>query len=506
MSDSERPSVSSFPLTNNSAKWEAQTSKTERTPPARVRPPARPRNAWTVTKLTLKVLFCLFFMAAGAITGNFYLRSSLFRLWVNEAIKTPLAIIKAPFDPVGAAMASFTVERQFPYEKQHVINVMVLGCDRDYEERRPVPLKTPGRSDAILLARINFDQQKIEALSIPRDTLVRIPDHGLHKVNAAHAIGGPELTQETIKSVFGIDTDYYVTVDFTGFQKIVDAVGGVDLTVQKQLDYDDNWGNLHIHLKPGYQHLNGYQAMGYVRMRHSDNDLMRSQRQHEFLEALRKKVTSPASFMKLPEVLNALTESINTNLTQAQLLTLGNFARQLPQEKIVLSTLPVIEGPSYVYVKTTPSAELVSKMFFDSDLPIVSINVPDRSSAPAFEGRRSRRRRHHRPVSGAEANVPRDDNGEPLDTEPSDILSTPEGAPNGNEGATSDQGETGAARSGGSDSGTGKETAPDTGPSGGDTSGSKDSKPGGDPTPPPGGGSDSGSTNSGDTTGKSSNG
>jgi len=504
VSDSERPSVSSFPLTNNSAKWEAQTSKTEQTPPARARTQARPRNAWTYTKLTLKVLLCLFFMAAGAITGNFYLRSSLFRTMINEGFKHPIIFITHR-DP----LASFTPERQFPYEKQHVINVLVLGCDRDYEDRRPVPLKTPGRSDVILLARINFDQQKIEALSIPRDTLVRIPDHGLHKINAAHAIGGPELTKETIKSVFGIDTDYYVTVDFDGFQKIVDAVGGVDLTVEKQLDYDDNWGNLHIHLKPGYQHLNGYHAMGYVRMRHSDNDLMRSQRQHEFLEALRKKVTSPKSFMKLPDVLNALTESIKTDLTQEQLLTLGNFARQLPKEKIALSTLPVIEGPSYVYVKTTPSAELVSKMFFDSDLPIVSINVPDRSSAPVFEGRRSRRRRH-RPVSGAEANVPRDDNGEPLDTEPNDIIATPEGASGDNGSApTSDQGDTGATRSGGSDSGTDRGSAPDTGKSGGDSSGSGDSKSGGDAAPPSGGGSDSGSgsgTTTGDSTGKSSNG
>src|SRR5205807_9350050 len=124
------------------------------------------------------------------------------------------------------------------------------------------------------------------------------------KINAAHNFGGPELTNETIQQAFGVSADAWVVLNFEGFQQIVDAIGGIDVDVSKKLDYDDNWGNLHIHLKPGYQHLNGYQAMGFVRMRHSDSDEMRSKRQHEFMEAMRSKVKAPGTWMSLPEMFN----------------------------------------------------------------------------------------------------------------------------------------------------------------------------------------------------------
>jgi LCP family protein required for cell wall assembly len=245
-----------------------------------------------------------------------------------------------------------------------------------------------------MLARFEFDGDNVSSLnvlSIPRDTRVRVPGYGIHKFNAAHAYGGPELACATVRSVFGIDPDYYVDLNFDGFQQVVDSIGGVDVTVHEPLNYDDNWGRLHIHLKPGPQHLNGYAAMGYVRFRHTDNDLMRAQRQHEFIEALRSRITSPQAFLGLPNAVTAITSNIHSNLTMDQMLTLANLARKAPKDAICLETLPVIEGRTFVYIDRHRGPAVVQKMFFKDQRVAVDIKVPEAEAPPP-----TRRRRHAR--------------------------------------------------------------------------------------------------------------
>ena len=268
---------------------------------------------WTALGIAL-----LFAMFLGTFTGRLYNSSPL--------AKTLIDNIARGVNPLN----EFTPQKQFT--DQHVITVLLLGCDHDYDDRHYVSKYVPGkalkgsrgRSDAIMVARIDFDANSISILSIPRDTAVRVPGKGVRKINSAYSIGGYELTQKTLSSVFGINVDYYATIDFEGFQKMVDAVGGVDVNVHKNLDYDDNYGNLHVHLKPGVQHLNGYRAMGYVRIRHSDSDFMRAKRQQEFVEAMRGKVKDPHNFMRIPDLLNALTESLASNMTHGQMLALAN--------------------------------------------------------------------------------------------------------------------------------------------------------------------------------------
>lgn len=312
------------------------------------------------TALCTSMLLAMF---AGTFTGKLY--------FGNRFVSTIFNKIIHGENPLQA----FTPVNQFP--DQHVINVLILGCDHDYSEVLPgKALKgSRGRSDAIMVARIDFDAPSITILSIPRDTAVRIPNKGIRKINSAYAIGGFELTQKTLQAVFGINVDFYATIDFEGFEKMVDAVGGVEVDVHKKLDYDDNWGKLHIHLKPGIQHLSGYTAMGYVRMRHSDSDFMRAKRQQEFLEALRQKVRDPRNLLRIPDALNALSESLSSNMTHDQMLALANFARALDQTKISLNTLPCFEGPSYVYINVPKSEELIRQIFPGT---LVSIEAPDR--------------------------------------------------------------------------------------------------------------------------------
>ncbi|NLI00249.1 MAG: LCP family protein [Chthonomonadales bacterium] len=340
-------------------------------------------------RMLLIVLVCGVFGTAGTVFGLFYFGSETGRNAINRYLFS---------NPATA----YTVERQFPGVR--TLNVLVLGVDRDLDRYRRV-MKTNGRSDSILIARVDFANKTIKALTIPRDTAVRIPGRrGIHKINAAHSFGGPDLTIETIQTVFGIPTDAYVTINFDGFCKVVDAIGGVDLTVEKRLKYDDNWGGLHINLYPGFQHLNGYQAMGYVRMRHSDSDEMRSKRQHNFLEAVRTKLKNPLTWPKLPGAIDQLADSLkrSPNLTVDQMLALANFARSLEATNIEVQTLPSIEGRSYVTVKRSEAQDLIRRMFFYDQLRDVYIDTPDPDVVAQLNGEYRRRSRRSQSSSSSE--------------------------------------------------------------------------------------------------------
>jgi LCP family protein required for cell wall assembly len=355
-------------------------------------------GAWTILSL---MFICL--MIFGAVSRHF-LQNATIRDIVWGIMSHP----KAVFTPTGLDWTGYyNLNDHFPPDKRKAITVLVLGSDHDTTGRRdpghtavPVDVpNTPGRSDAIMIARFEFDGDAISAvnvLSIPRDTRVRVPGHGVHKINAAHAYGGPELSCATIRDVFGIDPDYYIDLNFEGFQQVVDAVGGVDINVHQQLDYDDNWGKLHVHLRPGPQHLDGYKAMGYVRIRHTDNDLMRAQRQHEFLEALRTRIVSRDTFLKLPAVVGSITNNLHSSLSMDQMLTLANLVRKAPKDAICLDTLPVIEGKTFVYIDRRKSAPVLGKMFFkDKRIADLNIKTPDTETVPV------RHRRHRSRDNGA---------------------------------------------------------------------------------------------------------
>ena len=313
------------------------------------------------------VFACLFFMFAGA--GISVLRRSQTIRDAMGGLVTGVAH--------GQLDYVWLPGNQFPEKKS--MNVLILGCDHDYDDKDQIVKNAWGRSDSIMMARFDFAGNRIDALTIPRDTAVRIPGHrGVHKINAAHSYGGPALSVETIKQIFGIDADAVIEVNFEGFQEIVNALDGIDLNVEKKLDYDDNWGHLHIHLKPGQQHMNGYQAMGYVRMRHSDTDEMRSKRQHNFIESMRTKAKQPSTFGKLPSAVDSLSDSIkHYSMSRDQLFALINFARKLPKENINIETLPSFEGPSFVTVDAGKSEETIKRLFFADRRVALNINTPD---------------------------------------------------------------------------------------------------------------------------------
>ncbi len=297
-----------------------------------------------------------------ALAGVFLIFALLIGAWMGSMVSSP-TVRKTM---ASAITGGLTPSRAFPGKNQ--VNILLMGRDVDRDNKGNV-LKTWGRTDTIILANFNFENKTISLLSIPRDTRVRIPGYGRHKVNAAHAIGGPDLACRTIENLLDVHPDDYIVVDFHGFEKAVDQMGGLTLTVDKQLDYDDNWGNLHIHLNPGKQHLNGQQAIGFVRFRKSndgtgDSDIVRIARQHEFLRAVKAKLTRPATIMRLPKILDTINGNINSSLTETQILALAKFAREVPQANIVSETLPGEITQTCIRPDREATREIVQRLFY----------------------------------------------------------------------------------------------------------------------------------------------
>jgi len=284
---------------------------------------------------------------------------------------------------LGSFLHPKTVADVFPH--QQALNLMVIGRDRDYDDRTDQVLRTRARSDMLMVAHLDFDKKTVSLLSIPRDTRARIPGYGTAKINAAHQKGGPPLSEQTVQENFGIPSDKYIALDFEGFEKAIDILGGVDLAVDKKMDYDDNWGHLHIHLKPGMQHLNGAQAMGFVRFRHSDNDLVRTKRQQALMAALKTKLRSPQALAEIGPLLDTIDSHVDSDLSTDQKVALARFVHDTPREQIRMDTLPSHPVGNDVATDWNQATPLIQSLFGVST---------GQSVADAGEGGHHRRRRH----------------------------------------------------------------------------------------------------------------
>lgn len=195
-----------------------------------------------------------------------------------------------------------------------------MGVDARGVKKGEVP-----RSDTMLVASLDPVKKKFYVFSILRDTYVDIPDHGTQRINAAITYG-PNTAMQTVSDLLGIPIQYYVYTDFQGFMKLVDAVGGVDYEVEKDMRYTTkaDGPEFDIDLKKGFQHLDGKMALQYVRFRHdATSDFTRTERQRGFLKAVADKVISTTSIIKLPTILGEVTPYIDTNLDISDMWKLG---------------------------------------------------------------------------------------------------------------------------------------------------------------------------------------
>ncbi len=228
------------------------------------------------------------------------------------------------------------------YQVSRPVNILVMGIDR-------VPTAAPGsreifsgRSDTMLLLRVDPDTDSISLLSIPRDTQVEIPSVGTTKINDANVQGGATLAARTASGVLnGVQIDRYLRVSTEAFKELVDLMGGVEVYVPKPMVYEDKTQKLKINLSPGKQVLSGAQAEQFARFRNDDlGDIGRVQRQQALLKALRKQLTSPRVIPRIPNLVQAMQKYIDTNLTVEEMLALVSAGRKLGDGNFKMVMLP----------------------------------------------------------------------------------------------------------------------------------------------------------------------
>ncbi|MDA0266250.1 MAG: LCP family protein [Cyanobacteria bacterium] len=231
----------------------------------------------------------------------------------------------------------------FRYRVTRPVNIVLMGIDevRTADQSEPDDLLA-GRTDTLLLARINPEAGKLSVLSIPRDTRVEIPGEGTTKINHANLVGGPEAVAETIQANLGpVPIDRYVRVGTGAFKELVDLVGGVQVYVPKRMVYTDHSQGLYIDLQAGWQTLNGDQAEQFARFRaDAQGDIGRVQRQQMLLKALRERLTSPRIIPRLPQIIRVMLRYIDTNLSLEEVLALVTFSLELDSDSLQMVMLP----------------------------------------------------------------------------------------------------------------------------------------------------------------------
>ena len=219
--------------------------------------------------------------------------------------------------------------------------ILVIGVDRVLEAPIGSSESFNGRSDSILLIRLDPSDRTINILSIPRDTQVPIPSYGVTKINAANVYGGAALAQEIVsKKLNGVEIDRYVRLDTSGLSALVDALGGVEVTVPKRMKYVDKTQKLNIDLYPGLQTLSGEQAEGFSRFRNDDEgDIGRIKRQQIILKAVKAKIANPLIVLRLPELINVMQKHVNSSLSFDEMMAITTFTMTLKPEQIQSSSL-----------------------------------------------------------------------------------------------------------------------------------------------------------------------
>lgn len=256
------------------------------------------------------------------------------------------------------------------------VNILLMGVDigtpgaREENNRR--------RTDTIILVNYNPKTEKVNLISIPRDTLIEI-NGKKQKINAAHAIGGVAYLIESVEQILNLRVNYYGKIDYKGFREIIDAIGGVEMKITRNMKYDDKGQNLHINFKKGETvHLDGKKAEEFFRWRKNNDgtgfatgDIGRIQNQHLFIEKVVQKLKSPAIITRIPSIFKALPKYVETNMPANEIIKYGTFVTKLEQDNINMKTLQgdfaTIGGVSYLVYDENKNQDILTLLKEDGE-------------------------------------------------------------------------------------------------------------------------------------------
>jgi LCP family protein required for cell wall assembly len=294
-------------------------------------------------KLSLYIRIIIIVISSIIFIGG--VGAGVFFFYINSANRTINSITTTEIESILAPIES----------PQEPVTILILGRDTRNTEN------DAGRADIIMLIYLNPKENTGSLLSIPRDTLVEIPGYGEDKINAAYAYGGEELMIKTISSFLGAEINHYVTLDFEGFVDLIDALGGVDITIDRPIVDPKSGANF----SAGNHHLTGEQALSYTRSRSTElGDIGRIQRQQQLFKELLKQKLNVKYLSSAPYYFNILIENTRTDLDILTILKYSKAVLSFNSENFETAIIP--SHPDWINDGT------------------ISVQIPDTSEAKAM--------------------------------------------------------------------------------------------------------------------------
>jgi len=271
-----------------------------------------------------------------------------------------------------------------PPMKSAKVNVLILGTD---EGLLPGGIRVQSRTDTMMVASFDPNTLEVKVMSLPRDSRVTIPGRAnLDKINAAHAYGGVNLAVATVQNLLDIPIHYFVRVDKSGFRKVIDAIGGVDYFVEFDMDYEDPYQDLVIHLKKGQQKLNGDKAEQYVRFRGDGGDIDRIKRQQKFLLATVRTLLKPSNLLRVNQIIQIARNSVYTNIDSGDIVKYLPFIDKISDKSFTPFMAPGtdgwVNGGSYWLINKAELDVMLEEHFWDDlkgDPTTVTVSIQDAS-------------------------------------------------------------------------------------------------------------------------------
>lgn len=308
--------------------------------------------------------------------GRHYKKPALWKRIVKWTALSLLAIIVtvglAGFIFVYRTLGKIGLNTEVIYEARQQLdiplpdepqNILVMGTDDSQDG-------APNRSDTMMLVRANPRGEYLSVLSIPRDLIVDIPGYGKDKINAAYANGGVPLAIDTVRNLTGQPVHHFAVMNFAGFEKAVDAMGGVYVDIDRRYFNDNSdaaWGEDYepIDIYPGYQKLGGHDTLAYVRYRHTDSDFTRIARQQYFIRDAKSQSLKWGNITRIPELADIFAGNTTSDVSKSEVLSLTRFLLGVNKERIYQAQVPVEEmsgGPagSYFVVAKKALPEVMS--------------------------------------------------------------------------------------------------------------------------------------------------
>jgi len=260
------------------------------------------------------------------------------------------------------------------YQLSKPMNILIMGIEPVSGTVDGSPESFAGKSDSMLMVRLNSSDKSIKVLSIPKDTMIAIPEKGLTRVSEANAQGGPVLAARVVsRTLNNAPIDRYIRISTSGLRQLVDQLGGVEVFVPKPMEYKDASGQTSS-LVSGWQTLNGEQAEMFVRFREPGlGDLQRVQRQQALMKALLARLNSPTVLPRLPQLTRIMRRYFDTNLKIEEMMALVNFSLNVERDNFQMTVLPggfsrFSKDPNSYWLNMTGQQSLLNDY--------VGVNVP----------------------------------------------------------------------------------------------------------------------------------